>query len=78
MPVYEYVCKSCSRPFEELVFGAEVPVCPTCGAREVEKQLSVFAVGKSSSGASCPPLPEGCGSCGDPRGPGACRFAGGN
>lgn len=73
MPVYEFVCQRCQHPFEELVFGDERPVCPSCGAAELEKQLSTFATSQAASPASMPRNgPAGCGTCGDPRGPGAC------
>jgi putative FmdB family regulatory protein len=75
MPIYEYICKRCEHRFEELVLGSEQPACPSCAAEQVEKQLSVFAV-NSPSGGSAPlgDLPGPCGSCGDPRGPGACSL----
>ena len=75
MPIYEYVCKRCNHRFEELVLGSEQPSCPQCLTAEVDKQLSVFAV-NSPSGDSAPlgGLPGPCGSCGDPRGPGACSL----
>lgn len=69
MPLYEYDCKACGHGFEALVFGAEKPVCPGCGAKAPTKRLSTFAV---TSGAPEAPSPGGCGTCGDPRGPGAC------
>jgi len=56
MPLYEYVCTGCRKRFEKLVrrFGDEV-ACPSCASAEVEKQLSVFAVGSAT------PSFEGCG-----------------
>jgi putative FmdB family regulatory protein len=30
VPLYEYVCRRCSRAFEELVFGQATPRCPAC------------------------------------------------
>ncbi len=68
MPIYEYQCRSCEGRFELIVSGSSVPECPTCHGRDLEKQLSVFAVGKQQAAAA----PAGCGTCGDPRGPGAC------
>jgi len=56
MPLYEYVCASCSGKFERYVrsFGEEVS-CPDCAGTEVEKQLSTFAFaggpGPSMAGA---------------------------
>jgi hypothetical protein len=38
----------------------------------VSKLLSVFAVSTGGSRAPSEPSTGGCGSCGDPRGPGAC------
>ncbi len=59
MPLYEYVCRKCSHPFEELVFGDAKPVCPSCKSKDLERVLSVVAVGKSEP--EMPPSP--CGSC---------------
>jgi putative FmdB family regulatory protein len=74
MPLYEYACRECSRRFEALVFGRETPACPACGGRSLEKLLSTFAVGAGPSGGPSGGTPAGggCGTCGDPRGPGAC------
>lgn len=71
MPVYEYVCSGCGHEFEELVFGDEKPVCPKCASAELEKKFSVFAAGEASPDL---PGPGACGTCGDPRGPGACAM----
>lgn len=73
MPVYEFVCKQCERPFEELVFGGEKVACPACKSARVEKRFSTFAAHGAESSTPTPP-PGGCGTCGDPRGPGACRM----
>ena len=75
MPIFEYLCKKCQHQFEAIVNGATVVECPSCASRRLEKQLSVFATsGKDqpSLRASAPAGP--CGSCGDPRGPGACSM----
>jgi len=34
MPIYEYVCKDCEKPFEALVYGSEKASCPHCGSQE--------------------------------------------
>lgn len=72
MPIFEYACRGCGHRFEALVRGNAQPACPSCNGQELEQQLSVFAVGAKS------PSPRtnggGCGSCGDPRGPGACSL----
>ncbi len=74
MPVFEYQCKRCSHVFEriELSRNEPAPTCVTCGASDVERQLSVFAVGKSDVGSAAP---AACGTCGDPRGPGSCGMS---
>jgi len=73
MPIFEYVCKECAHEFEALVYGSEKAECPKCHSKKLEPQLSVFAVsakGGSNSAKSVAP----CGSCGDPRGAGACSL----
>jgi putative FmdB family regulatory protein len=75
MPLFEYACRACGQKFEFLTRAGETPSCPSCAGVELEKQLSVFAVGAPSSAAT--PLPSSggaCGMCGDPRGPGACSM----
>ena len=50
MPIYEYACMECESHFEELVRSAEQAVaCPECGAGNVLKQFSTFAVAGVSS-----------------------------
>ncbi len=52
MPIYEFVCKDCKQPFEKLVRSASSATevtCPTCGSRDVQKELSVFAMKPSAS-----------------------------
>ena len=72
MPLYEFQCKGCGREFEDLVLGSARPACPSCNGQELERLLSVFAV----NAAAGDPMPAAgpCGSCGDPRGPGACSI----
>jgi putative FmdB family regulatory protein len=74
MPIYDYRCRECDERFEELARNPDVKVdCPTCGAAEAERLLSVFAGIGASSRASTAPTPTqlvsnraaGCGpSCG--------------
>ena len=74
MPIFEYICKECNHRFEALVYGSEKASCPKCEGRKLTPQLSVFAVSAKGSGPSAS-MPSGsCGSCGDPRGPGACSM----
>jgi putative FmdB family regulatory protein len=75
MPVYEYICVRCSKPFEELVLGLEEIRCPACSSLNVEKRYSMFATAntvRSDGAAITNDMPGSCGACGDPRGPGAC------
>jgi putative FmdB family regulatory protein len=75
VPIYEYVCQQCRHRFELLSFAAAAPICPRCSAEDPARQLSTFAVSTRGSGSSVPePEAAGCGSCGDPRGPGACAM----
>jgi putative FmdB family regulatory protein len=72
MPLFEYECRSCGRRFEYLTRAGASQECPGCAGRELDKQLSVFAVSASSGSDALPPVAGACGRCGDPRGPGAC------
>ena len=78
MPIFEYICQECQHEFETLVFGHDKAKCPKCESRKLSPQLSVFAMstkGMPAKGSSPAPAPTGgCGSCGDPRGPGACSL----
>ena len=68
MPIYEFTCRTCSHEFETLLRSTEIPSCVRCASVELDKKLSVFAT------PTQPDAPAACGTCGDPRGPGACRF----
>jgi putative FmdB family regulatory protein len=73
MPIFEYICRDCQHEFEALVTAGRTPVCPVCQSSGLDKQLSVFAV-SARSGEAAPAGVRPCGSCGDPRGPGACSL----
>jgi len=69
MPIHEYACRACGHEFETLVRSSDTPRCATCGSLELNKKLSVFATqGEKATEAAA------CGTCGDPRGPGACKL----
>jgi putative FmdB family regulatory protein len=72
MPIFEYICRDCQHRFETLVTRDRPPACPVCHGSGLDKQLSVFAVAGSSRDAA--PAAAPCGTCGDPRGAGACRL----
>jgi len=76
MPLFEYECRACGREFEYLTRAGQQPHCPACDSSELDKRLSVFAVGAGSASASSPAAAAvgPCGACGDPRGPGACSM----
>lgn len=65
MPLFEYRCRRCEAAFEELLTSRSAAVaCPRCGAADVAKLLSRFAVGTEASGR---PVEAGpCGACGAP------------
>ena len=72
MPIFEYACKECNHDFEALVYGSEKAECPNCHSKKLTPRLSVFAVSAKAVSGSQSAGP--CGSCGDPRGPGACSL----
>jgi putative FmdB family regulatory protein len=65
MPIYEYACMECESHFDELVRSdGQVVTCPECGAANVLKQLSTFAVvGAGSKPAFSGPSGGGGGGC---------------
>ena len=73
MPIFEYICSQCNHHFEALVFGDQRPTCPSCQSEKLAPQLSVFAV-STKGGRAASPSQGPCGTCGDPRGPGACSI----
>lgn len=40
MPLYAYTCKSCEADFELLVRASDVPVCPSCGGKELTQEIA--------------------------------------
>jgi putative FmdB family regulatory protein len=73
MPIFEYICRDCQHQFEAFVTGDRQPACPSCQSRGLEKQWSVFAA-VSGTKSTRDAAPSACGTCGDPRGPGACSL----
>ncbi len=73
MPIFEYVCRECNHRFEQLIQGSAEATCPRCNATKPEKQFSAFGVGATSKWSTTGGG-GACGSCGDPRGPGACSM----
>lgn len=74
MPIFEYECANCRKPFEKLVRSGNtvaVVACPSCGSHRTKRKISSFAhtvkggssTPKSSSG-SCSGNCGGCKGCG--------------
>jgi putative FmdB family regulatory protein len=62
MPIYEYTCVGCKGEFELLVRGAEIPRCPQCECDDLQRQLSVPAVSRSTNELPICETPQlGCG-----------------
>lgn len=71
MPIYEYLCQSCSTKYEAIVLNssAEAKVaCPHCGSERKSLQLSVFAVAAGNGNGKSPraSLADGGGCAGNP------------
>ena len=66
MPIYEFVCKECSKSFEDLVLSAsriDEVVCPACGSGRVKKKMSTFASKPAEGGGSFGFSPSAASSC---------------
>jgi putative FmdB family regulatory protein len=51
MPIYEFVCGECGHEFEKILsFSASTPVCASCGAVNVERQMGKPAIHFKGSG----------------------------
>jgi putative FmdB family regulatory protein len=59
MPIYEYKCLNCGKPFEKLFLKKEEETkvkCPYCGSQNIKKIISGFYANKRT--------PFGSSSCG--------------
>lgn len=61
MPLYEYACPKCQKEFELLIRGNERPICPHCGSKKVERQMSAPAGHVRSQSDSCGASVTNCG-----------------
>jgi putative FmdB family regulatory protein len=55
VPIFEFLCRKCNRIFSFLSLSGEVsrrPDCPRCGARELERVPSTFAVATTRKAAA--------------------------
>lgn len=70
MPIFEYHCPACGKDFELIVKNsASTPECPDCGAKELKRKFSSFAVASGNSKSKCrasdsAPCPHGGCGCG--------------
>lgn len=74
MPLYDYICKTCGHRFEHLARTREdgATTCPSCGAKNPQRQLSTFSASVSGSSSSCG-IGDSCSSGTCPTG--TCPFA---
>ena len=64
MPLFEFKCRDCGTVFEKIVPSSTTEVsCKKCASPQVEKLLSVFAVGAPARSAAPSDLGP-CASCG--------------
>jgi putative FmdB family regulatory protein len=49
MPIFEYECRACGHEFEQLVRTGDLPVCPSCASRDLQKLLSLSSVSTADS-----------------------------
>jgi putative FmdB family regulatory protein len=69
MPLYEYQCRDCEKPFEAFVTADRRAACPSCGSEDLAKLLSrpgMVGVSESRAEACAAPAPRGpmCGAQG--------------
>lgn len=67
MPLFEYQCRDCEKPFELFVTAERKPACPTCGGENLSKLLSrlgMVSAGSTQSEASCAMPAPMCGAQG--------------
>ena len=68
MPIFEYQCRDCEKPFEAFVTAQRTPECPACHGTNLAKLLSspgmvgVAAGPRAGAGEACAtPAVRGCG-----------------
>ncbi len=56
MPIYEYMCKKCAKPFEHLALNkSEAALCPHCGSKSVNRLMSASSIVVKSPFVACVP-----------------------
>jgi putative FmdB family regulatory protein len=65
MPLFEYECRDCGKPFELFVTAERVPACPGCHGANLAKRLSspgmVGATSSARREGNSMPAASGCG-----------------
>lgn len=64
MPIFEYLCRPCNRIYSFLSLSpnpSRQPVCPRCGASDLSRTPSTFAVASSRSSETASSVPDGGG-----------------
>jgi putative FmdB family regulatory protein len=56
MPLFEYECRDCGKPFEAFVTASRTPACPACQGTNLAKLLS----SPGMVGVASPSRSEGC------------------
>jgi putative FmdB family regulatory protein len=67
MPIYEFECLACKKPFEVLVrtMSDDSPrKCPDCGSSRSRRMLSVFKAGAAPAAKSISEAGGSCSRCG--------------
>ncbi len=63
MPIYEYHCDTCDKPFELLIRGKEKPQCPVCGGKNVRQMISAGGFVSKGAGGKTTAASAGQSSC---------------
>ena len=64
MPIYEFHCTDCHAALELLIRGSELPECPKCDSKNLERKLSVISAPSNNHLSSDPQpcqMPRCCG-----------------
>ena len=76
MPIYEYHCQECDKPFDHLAKSMAASddkvACPVCGSKKTGRKMSVFAVNGAASTAPSAGGHTHSGMCGCGKRPGSC------
>ncbi|HVL68665.1 MAG TPA: zinc ribbon domain-containing protein [Vicinamibacterales bacterium] len=67
MPLFEYQCRDCEKPFETFVTVDRKAACPSCGSENLLKLLSrlgMVGAGASQAEAACEMPAPMCGAQG--------------